>query len=72
MESNAGNSFQISLIFMLDPVQPLEYETGLLRLITVQAAARWTITHSFDATLALNELQLRDKCDCSCLLEKKG
>ena len=35
MESNAGKSFQmqiarISLHFMLDPVQPLEYETGLL------------------------------------------
>ena len=37
MEANAGKSFQmqikfarISLHFMLDPVQPLEYETGLL------------------------------------------
>ena len=38
MEANAGKSFlmqincRVSLHFMLDPVQPLEYETGLFDL----------------------------------------
>ena len=33
MEANAGKSFQarISLHFILDPVQPLEYKTGLFQ-----------------------------------------